>query len=276
MAVALEAKRRSRTTIQATELQRKRTLLLSKVAALQDVQNVYMPGLRQWIAQQDPPLSPANNSKPETIKIFLPSSLPPADRDTVCLPTLSQNEEDLRQAQAGDALRELRSNLRTRTFAHQFKRKQMGGQGMYTKSQSLQDGIEDRIRSAVTRYRAAWTGLVALRGPGEWQTVLQELRKEDVRGINERAMNDEEKAENKKARLLAGLPGDGSQDVDEYGEPIPLTVLFNLETGEGRRLTSWLWYSATGVGEVDAAGKLHTGNANFIFIVRGASHANNV
>ncbi|KAJ7734861.1 hypothetical protein B0H16DRAFT_1664965 [Mycena metata] len=257
LAVALEAKRRTRTTIQATDLQRKRTVLLGKVAALQDVQNLYMPGLRQWIAQQDPPLAAPDNSKPETIKIFLPSSLPAAARETVCLPQLAQNEEDLRQAQAGNALRELRSNLRTRTFAHQFKRKNMGGQGMYTKSQSLQDGIEDCIRSASARYRAAWVGLLALRGPGDWQTVLRELRAEDVRGINERAMNEEEKDDNRKARLLAGLTGDGSEDVDEYGESIPLTVLFNLETGEGTRQSSWLWYSAMGVGEVDADGKLH-------------------
>ncbi|KAJ7738811.1 hypothetical protein B0H16DRAFT_1465657 [Mycena metata] len=257
LAVALEAKRRTRTTIQATDLQRKRTVLLGKVAALQDVQNIYMPGLHQWIAQQEPALPAPDNSKPETIKIFLPSALPAAVRETVCLPELTQNEDNLRQAQAGDALRELRSNLRTRTFAHQFKRKHMGGQGMYTKSQSLQDGIEDRIRSAGARYRAAWAGLLALRGPGKWQTALQELRPEDVRGINERAMNDEEKEDNRKARLLAGLTGDGSGDVDEYGESIPLTVLFNLETGEGTRQSSWLWYSAMGVGEVDADGKLH-------------------
>ncbi|KAJ7715473.1 hypothetical protein B0H16DRAFT_1805290 [Mycena metata] len=227
LAVALEAKRRTRTTIQATELQRKRTLLLGKVSALQDVQNVYMPGLRQWMAQQDPPFPLPDNSKPETITIFLPSSLLAADRDA----------DDLRQAQANEALRELRSNLRTRTFAHQFKRKHMGGQGMYTKSQSLQDGIEDRIRGAATRYRAAWRGLLALRGPGAWQSDLQELRQEDIRGINERAMNDEEKEENRKARLLAGLTGDGSDD--------------------GRRLASWLWYSATTSVEVDAHGKLH-------------------
>lgn len=257
--VALEAKRRTKTTIQATELQRKRTLLLGKIAALQDVQHVYMPGLLQWMAQQTPPLSAPDNTKPETIKIFLPSSLPPMARETVCLANLTRNEEELRQAQAGAALRELRGNLRTRTFAHQFKVKHMGGQGMYTKSRSLQDGIEDRIRGATARYRAAWTGLVALRGEGDWQKDLQELRKEDIRGMNERAMNDEEKEDNRKARVLAGLTGDGSDELDEYGELVELTVLFNLEPGEGRRMLSWLWYSATGSEEVAADGKLHAG-----------------
>ncbi|KAJ7020126.1 hypothetical protein C8F04DRAFT_1275478 [Mycena alexandri] len=229
--VALEAKRRNKTTIQATELQHKRTLLLGKIAKLQD----------------DPPLPAADNSRPERIKILLPSSLPAAACET----------EDLRQAQVGDALRELRSNLRTRTFAHQFKRKNMGGQGMWTKSRTLLDGIEDGIRVAAACYRAGWAGLLALRGPGEWQTVLQELRQEDIKGINEQAMNDEEKEDNRKARLLAGLTGDGSEDVDEYGEAVELTVLYNLETGEGRRVASWLWYAATGPTEVDSDGKLH-------------------
>ncbi|KAF8131729.1 hypothetical protein K438DRAFT_1911926 [Mycena galopus ATCC 62051] len=244
------AKHRNRTTIQATDLQRKRTLLLGKISALHDIQDTYMPGLSQWIALQNPPLPVADHSKPEMIKIFLPSSLPIDARETVCLPGLIKNEEDLRQAQANEGLRDLRSGLRTRTFAHQFKRRNLSGQGAYTKSQSLLNGIEDRIRDASARYRAAREGLLRLRGTGTWETMLRELQKADIRGINERAMNDQEKEDNRKARVLAGLTGDGSEDVDEYGEPVELTVLFNLETGEGRRLLSWIWYAATSSEEV--------------------------
>jgi hypothetical protein len=130
---------------------------------------------------------------------------------------------------------------------------------MYTKNRTLLDGIEERIRDAAARYRAARVGLFRLRGPGDWESVLRELRKEDVRGINERAMNEEEKEENRKARLLAGLTGDGSDDVDQFGEPVDLTVLFDLETGEGRRQLSWLWYAGTSSDEVQADGRLHQG-----------------
>ncbi|KAJ7040094.1 hypothetical protein C8F04DRAFT_1208826 [Mycena alexandri] len=257
-AVSLEAKRRNRTTIQATTLQRQRTLLLGKISKLHDVQAQYMPGLQQWAARQNPPFSAGNNAKPETIKIFLPSALPSDQRESMCIPELSRQEEELRNAQARDALRDLRRGLRTRTFAHRFKRKQISGQGMYTKSRSLLDAIEDGIRDATSRYRVARAGLVALRGLGKWTEELRELRKEDIRGMNERLMNEEEKEENRKARVLAGLLVEAT-DLDEYGEPVDLTVLFNLETGEGKRLLSWIWH--TGLQNEDEAGdgNLHAG-----------------
>ncbi|KAJ7486373.1 hypothetical protein B0H11DRAFT_1721594, partial [Mycena galericulata] len=251
-AVRLEAKRTHKTTIQATALQRSRTILLGKVSRLHDVQGSYMPGLRQWLAQQDPPLAAGSTAQPETMAIYLPSSLPAAVRETVCVPELAAQEDRLREAQAHEALRDLRSGLRTRTFAHQFKRKHTSGQGMYTKSRELLDAIEDRIRDAAGRYRAARAALLALRGAGEWEEVFRELLKDEIRGMNERLMNSE-------ARLLAGLTGDADADnVDEYGEPVDLTVLFDLEVGEGSRRLAWFWYSGSITGsDVASDGSLH-------------------
>ncbi|KAJ7815837.1 hypothetical protein B0H13DRAFT_2242544 [Mycena leptocephala] len=270
-AVLLEAKRRNRTTIQATNLQRQRTLLLGKISKLQDIQDQYMPGLRQWAARQSPALPARNNAKPETIKIYLPSSIPAREREAVCVAGLAEQEDRLRKAQAEDALRDLRRGLRTRTFAHRFKRKHLAGQGMYTKSRSLLDTIEDGIRDASSRYRVARTALLELRGPGDWERVLRVLKKDDIRGMNERLMNEEEKDDNKKARALAGF--NEEDEVDEYGEPVDLTVLFNLETGEGRRLLSWIWYTAVQTAADDPAdgplrpdhtadGSLHPGESS--------------
>ncbi|KAJ7191675.1 hypothetical protein B0H12DRAFT_1039767, partial [Mycena haematopus] len=261
-ALQLEVKRLKRTTIQATALQRARTLLLGKVKALHDIQDNYMPGLRTWIAQQHPALPTGNNATPETIPIYLPSSLPADCRQAVCVTALVEQEDALREAQANEALHNLRAGLRTRTFAHKFKRKNLDGQGAYTKSRELLDGIEDRIRTATARYRAARAALLALRGPGTWDGVFQELRPHDIRGMNERLLNDEEKEEDRKARVRAGLPpeADGG-DIDEYGEPVEATTLFNLETGEGRRLLSWIWY--TGVIKEADDGSLHEGTEEF-------------
>ncbi|KAF8215194.1 hypothetical protein K438DRAFT_1561909 [Mycena galopus ATCC 62051] len=258
--VLLDSKRRNLTTIQATTLQRQRTLLLGNICKLHDIQGQYMPGLPQWIAQQIPPLPANETAKPETIKIYLPSSLPAMDHEAVCAPGLVAQEERLRKAQAEDALRLLRRGLRTRTFAHKFKRQHLSGQGMYTKSRSLLDGIEARIGEAAARYRAARAALLALRGPGEWERALQTLKKEDIRGMNERVMNEEEKEENKKARVLAGLSADGKDELDIFGELQEPTVLFNLEMGEGKRLLSWIWYSTSQCGSDETGdGSLHPG-----------------
>jgi hypothetical protein len=47
---------------------------------------------------------------------------------------LVEQEDALRNAQADEALWDLHAGLRTCTFAHRFRRKNMGGQGAYTKS----------------------------------------------------------------------------------------------------------------------------------------------
>jgi hypothetical protein len=74
----------------------------------------------------------------------------------------------------------------------------------------------------------------SLCGQGLWEEELRELKPEDARGMSERALNDEEKEEHCTAHLLAGLPAEADTgDVDEYGEPVEMTVLFGLEIGEG-------------------------------------------
>ncbi|KAJ7132736.1 hypothetical protein C8R43DRAFT_895348, partial [Mycena crocata] len=173
----------------ATTLQRQRTLLLGKISALHDVQGTYMPGLPHWVSQQGTAIPVPNKSKPETMPIYLPSRLPAADRQGACIAGLVGHEDSLRCAQAGESLRDLRSALRTRTFAHQFQRKLGNSQGVYTKSRTLTDGIEDRVRAASGRYRMARAALLSLRGTGEWEKDLQELRQEDIRGMNERLLN---------------------------------------------------------------------------------------
>lgn len=229
-----------------------------------------MPGLRTWISQQNPVLPTGTNATPETIPIYLPSSLPANSRQAVCVTALVEQEDALRNAQADEALRDLCSGLQTRTFVHKFKRKHTGGQGAYTKSRELLDGIEHCICTAATRYRAARAALFALRGPGLWENVLQELRQEDIRGMSERLLNDKGKEENCKARLMAGLSADADgADIDAYGEPVEPTVLFNLETGEGRRTLSWIWYTGT-IKDSDTAkdGSLHEGKSHLLVIHR--------
>ncbi|KAJ7198757.1 hypothetical protein GGX14DRAFT_536593 [Mycena pura] len=241
--VRLEAKRRNRTSTQATDLQRRRTLLLGQVKRLRDEQAHFMPGLATYIDSQ--PAPPENLARPEDLRLHLPSSLP-----------ISVPEEDrLRQAQAHDALRKLRRHLRIRMLAHRFRRKHNASQAAYTKSQALQSSIDLSTKSAASRYNAARAALLALRGPGEWEQILQVLHDKDIRGMNERTLNDEEKEDERKARKLAGLPPI-EEERDEFGDAVEPTVLFNLEIGEGTRQLSWIWYTAASR-DVSADGTLH-------------------
>ncbi|KAJ7833212.1 hypothetical protein B0H14DRAFT_3087705 [Mycena olivaceomarginata] len=241
--VQLEAKRRNRTSTQAADLQRRRTLLLGMVKRLRDEQVHFMPGLAVLLEAEP---STESSRRPEEMRLHLPSSF---------MKELPSEEERLRLAQAHEALRDLRRHLRIRTLAHQFKRRHTGGQAAYTKSQALQSGIEERIKGAASRYRSAREALLSLRGPGAWEEVLQVLQQADIRGMNERTLNDEEKEEERKARILAGLPPD-EDELDEFGEVVEPTVLFNLETGEGKRSLSWIWYTGA-ASDPTSNGELH-------------------
>lgn len=203
-------------------------------------------------------------SSPELIELFLPSFFAPTQRDLICQQGLPDLEDRLRFAQATEALAHLRRQLRTRSFANSYKTRNVHSQGAYTRSRLLQNQIEVRIKAIRVQYDISRRTLLSLRGPGDWENTLRELRAEDVRGINERTLNDQEREEYRRARLLAGM-SDEIVEGELHGmgttsgqENIP-TIAFNrsLALGEGRRTLSWIWYTVTdeelaGVGEVQA------------------------
>ncbi|KAJ7604326.1 hypothetical protein FB45DRAFT_769378 [Roridomyces roridus] len=256
-AIRLESRRRERTSTQAADLQRRRTQALNLVRRFQDEQVRFMPGLKRHLEASGVATVEESTARPEEMKLHLPSSFPADVREAICIAALPAEEERLREAQAWDGLRDLRRQLRTRMLAHQFKRAHTSGQAAYTKSQQLHEGIEQRIRGAASTYRRARIALLALRGSGPWAAVLQELTQQDIRGMNERTLTDQEKEDDRRARVLAGQMGD---DIvrDVFGDAVEPTVRFNLEVGEGNRLLSWIWYAGgAGPGSTTTTGKLH-------------------
>lgn len=225
-----------------------------------------MPGLRHFLDQtQTDLLERERDAHSENLDIHLPSSLSSADRATVCIPGIVDVEDRLRYGQACEALEDLRRQLRTRTFTAKFKTKNVAGQGAYTRTRILQDQIEVKIRSARARYCAARSSLLALRGPGEWEEILQVLKAEDVRALNERTLTVEEKDADERARRLAGIDDDAdNQDPDRSVDVRPIGV---VEIGEGRRQLSWIWYRVTaGEVEADGAGNLHESKHSYYVV----------
>ena len=189
---------------------------------------------------------------PEHIPLHLPSSLPSEKWPSVYISGLAEVEDRLRFAQACEALTELRCQLIKRTYASRYRTANISSQNHYTRFRELQDQTESKIKAACSRYQLARKGLVNLRGKGDWEKKLQELRPKDVRGLSEKALINEEKKQGIKTREMAGISGSGKvfDDIELRDQNLPRT-LYNphLAVGEGHRTLSWIWYS-TGTSEI--------------------------
>lgn len=175
----------------------------------------------------------------EDAKLFLPSELTRIEREQYCDKSLPLVEDRLRYSEASDALEKIRRQLRTRTFTNQFKIKNVTGQRLNTRSRAAQGTIDEGVKMSQLRYTRARAALLALRGPGEWEDILQVLVSADVRGLNERGLTDLEKVEERQVRQTAGIP----EDEEEINDIV--VVAKPVEVGEGQRRPSWIWYSTS-------------------------------
>jgi hypothetical protein len=200
-----------------------------------------MPGL-----QGDASSSPDGDStptNPEDTKLCLPSSLPTSLCEKACVPGLAHTEDRLRFAQAMEALSGLCQHLQTRIMARKLSDKNATSQRAYVRSRSLQDQVEECIHRCYRQYNIARMALLALHGPGEWETKLRILKQEDVRGLSERAMIAEEKEEHQRSCCMASLPEMGS--IDQYLNALVITFNPQLALGEGQCTLLWIWYLAS-------------------------------
>lgn len=173
----------------------------------------------------------------EDAKLFMPSELDATQRDEYCREGVVDTENRLRYAEAFESLEDLRRHLRTRTYMNRFKIKNVTGQKDNTRARDKQSTIDASVKSSELRYRRARKAVRTLRGPGDWEKVLQVLQPSDVRGLNERSLNDQEKEEERQTRVKAGLPEDDIDDVRIIAKPVAV--------GEGARRPSWLWFSSS-------------------------------
>jgi hypothetical protein len=171
------------TTHEEAERQEKQNTLHRRISSWQDVQRIYMPIL--WndamdIALMDTSVMPLPSA--ETIPLRLPSGIPLQMRSQ-CLAGITQIEARFRQAQAQDALAELRRLLRVKMGLHTFKHKQVGvSQKGGTRAQSLINRFKDKIERCANRYRAAYAALQSLDPKGNLQSGLHDLRDGDLKG----------------------------------------------------------------------------------------------
>ncbi|KAI0684667.1 hypothetical protein C8T65DRAFT_712959 [Cerioporus squamosus] len=173
----------------ATNLARAKALdrqnsLHRKLAAWFKVQQLFMPGVTARRAQLT---TTPTSQLPHKMPILLPSTaLMYMEVDA----KLVQQEWLLREAQAHDALAQIRGLLELRFHLYKVKDRFARGQGMNTRSMNSIATVQYKIDMTAVRYRAARTALTALSGPlhkdqENWRVVLKELNDGDLRHVSE-------------------------------------------------------------------------------------------
>ena len=227
----------------ATSIQRQRTTLLKRIQKYISTREQFMPGLERHLRDTQNLTDDQLSSTPELIPLHLPSSIGSEKRASVCVHGLAEIEDRLRFAQAFEALTDLRCQLTKRTYAHRYRTANISSQTYFTRFRELQDQTNSKIKAACSRYHVARSGLLHLRGQGDWEQKLQELHPEDIRGLSEKAIVMEEKEQRKRTGEMAGI----SALDDRLGHSELPPTLFNphLAVGEGHRTLSWIWYSTS-------------------------------
>lgn len=199
------------TDIQKAAIQQQRNSLQRKIDAWKRIQALYTPAAQLLDSTVDSPSWYTSDMiAPEDTKLWLPSAL--CGRLMVCDARLLTIEWELRYAQAGDALEEIRQSLRLRGHMYTFKRDWIRGQTANTRAQGALTRVEAKATAAAEKYRAARAALSTLAlvlGNIGWDDKYKVLdRTEDIRGMS----------------------------VPKYGE------------SEGRKKLSWIWL-VEGVGD---------------------------
>ncbi|KAF7974577.1 hypothetical protein HWV62_11954 [Athelia sp. TMB] len=164
-------KAKTTTLLRKTELLEKRNALRHRLDAWYNLQDVYMPQVRQLCTTAT--LS-THNAEDEIIS--LPSRLPSHLRTLPGLPALLEKERRLRIGQADDALNEIRRLLRISSTVLEFKRSQhLASQQITTRTRQLVLGFRAKTASVAEHYTAAHDTLASLDPDGEWRIHYKPL-----------------------------------------------------------------------------------------------------
>ncbi|KAJ7036101.1 hypothetical protein C8F04DRAFT_954156, partial [Mycena alexandri] len=237
------------TASQKLSFTKRRTALVKRIHKFRQLQLVYMPALRGFLTDREKQIFDGNGEQaPEATRLFMPSEIGDAgNRRRACAGGLSEVEERMREAEATEALELVRQGLRSRTMTNRFRIRNYTGQGALTRGQGILRQINIKIHLAKIHYRYARAALLVLRGHGVWEEKLRVLKDEDVRALNERALEAEEEA---RVDWLDAL-------AEALARPAGVTVAEGIAVGEGSHTLSWIWYVVGVTSEDDDDPKLH-------------------
>jgi hypothetical protein len=203
------------TDLQLAKIRERSNAMRRKIKSWWAIQQLYMPGAVVLRNRADRALPDgAAEIKVEDLTLWLPSTV---GRKSVIDRNIQSYEFQLREAQAHEALDEIRDNLRLRAHLFGFKNKFDRGVRQNTRSLHLITRCNGRVEAAVKKYTAAYGAL----------TILAPILKESLWHSSLKVL-------------------DPNKDV------VGMTERLLGET-EGRRTLSWIW-KAHGVGDTADVG----------------------
>ncbi|KAG1785020.1 uncharacterized protein HD556DRAFT_1435293 [Suillus plorans] len=167
-------------------LQRNNTLQ-RRIDTWTKLQELYMPSLAALRVSESSVSGGIATAvaTPETVKLWLPSQI---GKTAPCDTRLQTIEWKLRYAQAHDALRSLRSNLRAQTAILKYKDRNLRGQGANTRARNTLKAVEARLEAAASTYERAHKALVVLApllNQIGWHSSLRPLNRADIRSMTD-------------------------------------------------------------------------------------------
>jgi hypothetical protein len=174
-----------KTSKQLADLEEKRSSLIRQIMTWRPIQLAYTPHVASLLPLvQDDMTGGGHYSNPESMPLYLPSSLPPEIRHRPELKDICEAEHRLREAQADDALADVRRLRRVIQGLWQFKKLNVSGTGNRHNTRMLNSfsRFDTKLQLAANRYRVAYTALMALDRDGSWKERLKELKPSDLRG----------------------------------------------------------------------------------------------
>ncbi|KAI0069871.1 hypothetical protein K474DRAFT_1568226, partial [Panus rudis PR-1116 ss-1] len=173
-------------TSNQADIQDKHTTLIRRIELWRKIQEIYMPSVSSLLATTltEEATNATTKPKANTLRLWLPSTLPSTHYQSADLKLLQDKELKLRLAQADDALADIRRLCRTITGVRQFQDINVSGSGQkaHTRMRTLYDKFQQKIKLATARYRTARKALEVLDPDGSWKNRLHILNDKDIRG----------------------------------------------------------------------------------------------
>ncbi|OAX32391.1 hypothetical protein K503DRAFT_702091, partial [Rhizopogon vinicolor AM-OR11-026] len=174
------------TDIQLSALQQRTNALRRRTEHWIKVQTLYMPCVAHLCEMIDAVATDSAEEEVHNIKLWMPSAI--LMRALSCDVNLVHIEWKLHTAQAHEALHELHQHLRLKRHLTGFKKDWITGQCAHTRSRGIIDTVQNKINTAATKYRIAWTALESLAVTlleVDWKIQFPKLEIDDVRSMME-------------------------------------------------------------------------------------------